>query len=154
MKKVFLIISILMLMSVSGTCQWYQRIYGVDNLSRLSQEQLSEAYSWTWDKVTTGKIISAVGAAGITGGFVEILATQNVGEGFGILFGIVAIIFFTPVEITGLTIWGINGSRLDEIEMNMARAKISLGLTNCLADKMIHYPYIAPVPGITLTVSF
>jgi hypothetical protein len=154
MKKFFLIITGLLLLNTSGNCQWYQQRYGVNDIRLLSHDQLNDAYGWYSRSVHSGKVISAIGAIGIVGGGIEILATKNAGEGFGILIGMAAIAISIPVELTGLTIWGVNANRLNVIKRTFASSKFSLNLINCQPPKPFLSANEIPVPGLTWTISF
>jgi hypothetical protein len=131
MKKVLLIISTLILLSVSGNCQWYNRRYGVNNINQLSKEQLNEALIRTQRGILGGRTLSLVSAIGICGGIIEILATRKIGEGFGILAGMGLIIVSVPLEIVGLTKWDINDSRAKSIIKEVLKsAELKMELVN------------------------
>ena len=131
MNKVLLIISTLILLSVNGNCQWYNRRYGVNDINQLSKKQLNEALIRANRGFSSGRTLSIVGAIGIGGGIIEILATKNIGEGFGILAGVGLIAISVPLEVAGLTIMGINNNRKTSIiKKILASTELKMGLVN------------------------
>jgi hypothetical protein len=130
MKRVFLIITTSVLISTSGTCQWYHRQFGANNIFQLTPEQFNESLISSKKGVRNGTLISAAGVIGILGGTIEILATKNIGEGFGILVGAGLLAVSVPLEITGLTIWGTYSSRENTIKEILKNAEIKLVMFN------------------------
>jgi uncharacterized protein GlcG (DUF336 family) len=100
MKKAFLTMSTAILLSVSGNCQWYNRRYKVTDINQMSQSQLNESLIKAKRGISGGRSLSIIGAIGISGGIIEILATANAGEGFGVLYGFGLIAVCVPLEIT------------------------------------------------------
>jgi hypothetical protein len=155
MKKVLLIISTLILLSVSGNCQWYNRRYGVNDINQLSKEQLNEALIRTQRGISGGRTLSLVSAIGICGGIIEILATRNVGEGFGILAGMGLIIVSVPLEIVGLTKWGINDSRAKSIIKEVLKSmELKMGLVNYPCRNIFASSQGSLLPCLSITVRF
>jgi hypothetical protein len=155
MKKVLLIISTLILFSVSGNCQWYNRRYGVNDINQLSKEQLNEALIRTQRGISGGRTLSLVSAIGICGGIIEILATRNVGEGFGILAGMGLIIVSVPLEIVGLTKWGINDSRAKSIIKEVLKSmELKMGLVNYPCRNIFASSQGSLLPCLSITVRF
>jgi hypothetical protein len=151
---VFFVLSAIILISTSGNCQWYSRVYGVNELNQLTTEQLNNALKWTQRNMQTGKIISVIGAVGIIGGAVEVSVTNNEKYGFAILGGIAAILISVPLEITGLTIWGVNSSRKTKIANCLSTTKISLGFINDPTITMLENSDFNLTPAISVAISF
>jgi hypothetical protein len=135
MGKAFLIMSTLILLSVSGNCQWYHRRYGVNDINQLSQEQLNEALTKAQSKISGGHVLSIVGAIGIGVGSYLIVYSKRIypeanditeGEMTGWVFLAISI----PVEIAGLTKWGINGKRVKSIKEVLNNTELKMGLVN------------------------
>jgi hypothetical protein len=154
MRKVFFVLAAIILISTSGNCQWYSRVYGVNELNQLTTEQLNNALKWTQRNMQTGKIISVIGAVGIIGGAVEVSVTNNEKYGFAILGGIAAILISVPLEITGLTIWGVNSSRKTKIANCLSTTKISLGFINDPTITMLENSDFNLTPAISVAISF
>jgi hypothetical protein len=154
MKKVLLIISTLILLSVSGNCQWYNRRYGVNDINQLSKEQLNEALIRTQRGISGGRTLSLVSAIGICGGIVEILVTRNVGEGFGILAGMGLIIVSVPLEIVGLTKWGINDSRAKSIKEVLKSTELKTGLLNYHGINIYSDSQVSLIPCLSVIIHF
>jgi hypothetical protein len=154
MKSTFLIIIAIILISTNGNCQWYNRVYGVNELNQLSTEQLNNALKWTQRKIQTGEIISGIGAVGIIGGIIEIKATSNLPGSFAAVWGMIAIILSVPAEITGLTIWGVNAKRKGEIKMCLQTAKIGLDFNNDPTMTMFENSNFNLRPAIAVVISF
>jgi hypothetical protein len=152
MKKVLLIISTLILLSVGGNCQWYNRRYGVNDISQLSQKQLNEALTRTQRGISGGRTLSLVSAIGICGGIIEILATRNVGEGFGILAGMGLIIVSVPLEIVGLTKWGINDSRAKSIKEVLKSIELKTGLLNYHGINIYSDSQVSLIPCVSVII--
>jgi hypothetical protein len=130
MKRAFLILAAVLLISTSSNCQWYHRQYGANDIFQLTSEQFNEALHKAKIGVRNGAIISIAGVIGIIGGIIEIQATKNVGEGFGILAGVGLIAISIPLEITGLTILGIYGSRENTIKEILKNSEIKIVVYN------------------------
>jgi hypothetical protein len=154
MKKVLLIISTLILLSVSGNCQWYNRRYGVNDINQLSKEQLNQALIRTQRGISGGRTLSLVSAIGICGGIIEILATRNVGEGFGILAGMGLIIVSVPLEIVGLTKWGINDSRAKSIKEVLKSTELKTGLLNYHEINIYSDSQVSLIPCLSVIIHF
>jgi hypothetical protein len=154
MKKVFLIISSVILLSVNGNCQWYNRRYGVNDINQLSKEQLNEALIRTLRGISGGRTLSLVSAIGICGGIIEILATRNVGEGFGILAGMGLIIVSVPLEIVGLTKWGINDSRAKSIKEVLKSTELKTGLLNYHGINIYSDSQVSIIPCLSVIIHF
>lgn len=154
MKKIFLIIAGVILMTTDGNCQWYQTWYGVNEINQLSTEQLNNALRITNRHIQTGKIISVIGAIGIIGSIIEMNATNHVEAGYSILLGAAGIIISVPLEITGLTIWGVNSSRKNKIVNCLRTAKIGIGFNHAPAITMFENSNFNLTPAIAVVISF
>jgi len=154
MKKVLLIISTLILLSVSGNCQWYNRRYGVNDINQLSKEQLNEALIRTQRGISDGRTLSLISAIGICGGITEILATRNVGEGFGILAGMGLLIVSVSLEIVGLTKWGINDSRAKSIKEVLKSTELKTGLLNYHGINIYLDSQVSLIPCLSVIIHF
>jgi hypothetical protein len=154
MKKVLLIISTVILLSENGNCQWYNRRYGVSDINQLSKEQLNEALIMTQRGISGGRTLSLVSTIGICGGIIEILATRNVGEGFGILAGMGLIIVSVPLEIGGLTKWGINDSRAKSIKEVLKNTELKTGLLNYHGINIYSDSQVSLIPCLSVIIHF
>ena len=132
MKKVLLVVTTTLLLSISGNCQWYSRKYGVSDLNQLSQIQLNEALIRAKDGMSSGAVISIISGIGIVGGIIR--ATRDSpypGDIWGNITGLLLLAGSIPFEITGLLVRGINRSRAKRIEEVLNKAEIKFGLLNC-----------------------
>ena len=146
MKKVFIIISVLFLISENGNCQWYQRQFGVNDLNQLSQEQLNMALKKAKGGVATGITFSVIGAIGIVSGIHlftkdypddEYPDQAEMGKQFeGLGLALISI----PPEIIGLVILKKKRSRIAEIEKVLNNPEIKIGLFNCPSRGVFSHP--------------
>jgi hypothetical protein len=128
MGKVLLIISTLILLSVSGNCQWLNRHYGVNDFNQLSKKQLNDALRKVNNGVKCGTILSVTGVIGIGSGIIIILANQD--KDFGGLGGLVILEASIPIEIAGLLIIHTNNKRKTNIREVLKNAELGMGLVN------------------------
>jgi|OpeIllAssembly_1097287.scaffolds.fasta_scaffold59711_2 hypothetical protein len=154
MKKLFLILTTLILLSVNGNCQWYNRRYGVNDINQLSEEQLNEALIRTHRGISGGSTLSLIGVIGICGGIIEIIATKNIGEGFGILAGMGLIIVSVPLEIVGLTKWSINDTRSKSIKEVLRSTELKMGLVNYHERNTFSITQGSLLPCLSITIRF
>jgi len=154
MKKLFLILTTLILLSVNGNCQWYNRRYGVNDINQLSEEQLNEALIRTHRGISGGSTLSLISAIGICGGIIEIIATKNIGEGFGILAGMGLIIVSVPLEIVGLTKWSINDTRSKSIKEVLRSTELKMGLVNYHERNTFSITQGSLLPCLSITIRF
>ena len=154
MKKLFLILTTLILLSVNGNCQWYNRRYGVNDINQLSEEQLNEALIRTHRGISGGSTLSLIGVIGICGGIIEIIATKNIGEGFGILAGMGLIIVSVPLEIVGLTKWSINDTRSKSIKEVLRSTELKMGLVNYHERNTFSITQGSLLPYLSITIRF
>jgi len=154
MKKLFLILTTLILLSVNGNCQWYNRRYGVNDINQLSEEQLNEALIRTHRGISGGSTLSLIGVIGICGGIIEIIATKNIGEGFGILAGMGLIIVSVPLEIVGLTKWSINDTRSKSIKEVLRSTELKMGLVNYHERNTFSITQGSLLPCLSITIHF
>jgi hypothetical protein len=158
MKRGFLIISTAILLSVSGNCQWYNRRYGVSDINQLSQGQLNEALIRAQSGVTGGIILSSLGALGLGVGGYFILHKTMTSEGFqnqNIIFtGIEIVILSIPIEIAGLTIFGINNKRKTSIKAVLNSTELKMGLINYQQENIYSGSRGSLLPSLSLTIRF
>jgi hypothetical protein len=154
MKKAFLIMSTAILLSISGNCQWYNRRYGVNDINQLSKEQLNEALIRAQGGFSGGRTLSIVGAIGIGGGIIEILATKNLGEGFGILAGMGLIAVSVPLEVTGLVIWGTNSQRIKSIKEVLKNIELKIGFINYQGVNICSVSLDSLLPCLSVKIRF
>jgi hypothetical protein len=67
MKKVVLIFTAIIFLSLDCNCQWYHRQYGVNNIFQLTPEQFNEALMKAKIGVRHGTIMSTASSIGIVG---------------------------------------------------------------------------------------
>lgn len=159
MKKVFLIISFLILLSAGGNCQWYNRRYGVNDITQLSQEQLNEALTRAQSKVTGGHVLSIVGAAGIGVGSYLIAHSKKIyPEANDLteqqLTGIMFLVISIPIEIAGLIKWGINGTRVKSIKGVLKSTDVKMGFVNYQKGNICASSQGSLLPCLSVTIHF
>jgi hypothetical protein len=156
MKKVFLIITtIFLLVSEGADCQWYQRRYGVSNLNQLNQQQLTESFLRARGGARAGALISAASTVGIIAGTIMLTHdSPNPGDIGVNAFGIVVLAGSIPMEITGLTIWGVSGTRLQSIRGVMNNTRLSLGVMNFSPHYSSGVSNCNSIPCISLKYNF
>ena len=159
MKKVFLIISTLILLSVSGNCQWYNRRYGASDINQLTKEQLNEALTRAQNKVTGGHVLSIVGAIGIgVGSYLIVHSKKIYPEANDItepqLTGFTFLVISIPIEIAGLIKWSINGTRVKSIKEVLKSTEIKMGIGNSQRIILGSSPQTSLVPCLSITVRF
>jgi len=154
MKKEILIISTTILLSVSGNCQWYNRRYGINDINQLSHEQLNEALKKAKGGARTGAILSAVSFTGIISGILIASSADNLEEGGErrAYNGVFLVIGSVPIGLTGLTIWGINGTRTKRIKSVLKSTELKMGLVNCPCRNIFasSQGYLFPLFSITV----
>ena len=133
MKKAILIISSAILLSATLNCQWYNRRYGVNSINQLSIEQLNQALIRSHSGVSSGIVLSGLGAVGIGIGAFFIHDSKdpdkpgNIGSalaGMGLLF------ISIPLEITGLVVLATNSQRAKSIKQVLKSIELKMGLVN------------------------
>jgi len=154
MKKAVLFFSIIILLSIDGNCQWYHRQYGVNDINQLSQEQLNKALRHAEGGAKFGGFVSGIGAVGIIGSII-MLSSVNDREDEGKAYtGVFLTGISVTLEIAGLTIWGINGSRKYNIKNTLRNTEVKPGLINNPSANLFGNSNASPVPGISLTFHF
>jgi glucose uptake protein GlcU len=160
MKKLFLLISALLLISVNGNCQWYQKNFGVNDPSLLSQEQLSMAVKKSKDGVATGITLSVIGAIGIiSGGYLFLKDYPDekypdqaeIGKKYE---GVLLVLVSVPIEIIGLVVLKKNQSRKLEIEEFINNTEIKIGLINAVGEQVFAGSSGDFCPGFSVTIQF
>ena len=136
MKKIIIILATTFLLVSEGAyCQWYQRRYGVNDINQLTQQQLTESFLRVRGGTRAGAILSGASAIGIIAGIIMFKHESPYAGDIGInVIGVLVLGGTIPMEITGLTIWGVYGTRLQSLRAVMNNTKISLGIMN-------HSPY-------------
>jgi hypothetical protein len=132
MKKSFLIMSIAILLSGSGNCQWLNRHYGVNDFNQLSQEQLNEALIKAQNGVAGGIILSILGAIGLgVGGYLMVESSdENKPGNMLALPGIALLAVSIPMEIGGLVKLSRNSHRVKSIKEVLKGTEWKIGLVN------------------------
>jgi hypothetical protein len=155
MKKAFLTMSIAILLSVSGNCQWYNRRYGVNDINQLSKVQLNEALKRTQSRVTGGIILSGLGAIGIASGIIIISATNIEGvASSGVFTGLFIAEASLPIGLAGATIWGINGTRAKRIKEVLKSTELKIGLVNYQQENICSSSQGSLLPGLSVMIRF
>jgi len=159
MKKVLFTIVTLLLLSANGTGQWYNRRYGVNSINQLSKEQLNEALIWVQNKVTGGIVLSVVGAIGIgTGSYLIAHSKKIYPEANDIteqqMSGFLFLVISVPVEIAGLTKWGVNSTRAKSIKAVLKSTELKMGLVNDKQKNMFSGSQGPLSPGFSITICF
>ena len=153
MKKViFIITTVFLLASMSADCQWYQRRYGVNNPNQLTQQQLTESFLRARGGTRAGALLSGASAIGIIAGIIMFKhESPYPGDIETNVLGILVLGGTIPMEITGLTIWGISGTRLQSIRAAMNNTKVSLGIMNCFPYNISGTANSYSIPCISIT---
>jgi hypothetical protein len=157
MKRTFLIIVAVLLITANGNCQWYQRKYGVNDINQLSQQQINESLRKAKVRAWTGAYISCIGVITLSSGISmkyapkdlhgSQLQEQQISKVAFLTLGSV----LTPV---GLTMLFKNCSRMKAIKKTMKNTEISLGVTNCPTDNMFNSSNIYAIPTISVAINF
>lgn len=160
MKKVFLIISTALLISVSSNCQWYQKQYGVNDLNQLSLEQLNMVLKKAKGRVAIGITLSAVSTIGIISGIYlfrkdypdDVYPDQaEIGKQFeGLGLALISI----PPEIVGQVILSKNHSLTKKIKGVLNNTEVKLELFNYSAGMGINISSGSTIPGFSITFRF
>lgn len=156
MKKIlFITVSVLLLTSAVADCQWYQRRYGVNEINQLNQQQLTESFLRARGGTRAGALISGVSAIGIVAGIIMFKHDSPYAGDIGInVIGVLVLGGTIPMEITGLTIWGISGTRLQSIKAVMNKTQVSLGVMNYSPYNMTRISNCSSIPCISITYNF
>jgi hypothetical protein len=151
MKRTFLIITAIILLSSSGNCQWYQWRYGVNDIKQLSRDQLNEALSKAKKGTRVGLCLSFVGVAGIIS---TVAIYSNVDDRPGDFTPAFLVLGMIPIAITGLTVMSVNSSRKSKIIRTLMNSEISLGFTNIPTGNLYRGSNIFTRPNISVTINF
>ncbi len=144
-----------LLVSQGADCQWYQRRYGVNDLNQLNQLQLKESFLRARGGARAGALLSGVSAIGIVTGIIMLNHESPYSGDIGInVLGILVLGGTIPMEITGLTIWSISGTRLQSIRAVMNNTEVSLGIMNYSPYKITGISNYNSIPCISITYNF
>jgi len=132
MKKIFIVV-LMFLFTLNAPAQWYNRTYGVNQLTELSETQLNLALQQANRNVNTGRILTGAGVGA------EVIGIALMYSGF-------CIFDCSPAEIArantgavlflagfvcmgvGIPIWVVNAGRRNKLEIalvNLASASYS-----------------------------
>jgi hypothetical protein len=155
MKKVFFIMVFAsLLLSESANCQWYKRRYGVNDLNQLSQLQLTESFMRSRGGARAGALLSVASAIGISAGIIMFkYDSPYPGDIERNAIGVLLLAGTIPMEITGLTIWGISGTRLHSVRAVMNNTEVRIGVLNYPLYSSGGYNR-SSIPGISLVFKF
>jgi hypothetical protein len=154
-KFFFLTVSVILLTSAIADCQWYQRRYGVNDINQLNQQQLTESFLRARGGARAGALVSGVGAIGIVTGIILVNhESPYSGDIVPNVMGIMILAGTIPMEITGLTILGVSGTRLQSIRAVMNKTQVSLGIMNSNTEFNGHIPGISMVPCVSVKFNF
>jgi hypothetical protein len=153
MKKVFLIMISVILLSVSSNCQWYNRRYGVSDISQLSLEQLNLALANAKFEFASGIFLSVVGAIGLYGG-IQLSKSAPPGDIGGALAGIIITVVSIPAEIAGWIILSINRTRAKSIKEVLKSTELKLGLVNYQRGNIYSGSQGSLIPCLSVTICF
>jgi hypothetical protein len=154
MKKVALIIATIILLSITGNCQWYHRRYGVNDINQLSKEQLNEALRKAKGGARVSGLVSLIGGVGIISGIVTLSKVKDREDEGKAYTGVFLTGISIPLEITGLTIWGIHGTRKYNIKNTLKNSDIKVGLINNPSANLLRDSKASLVPGVCLKFNF
>jgi hypothetical protein len=154
-KLFFITVSMLLLASAVADCQWYQRRYGVSDINQLTQQQMTESFLRARGGTRAGALISGASAIGIVAGIIMFKHESPYPGDIGTnVIGILVLGGTIPMEITGLTIWGISGTRLQSIKAVMNNAKVSLGVMNLSPHNSSGVSNCNSIPCISIKYNF
>ncbi len=156
MKKLS-VVALLFLFALNLQAQWYNRTYGVDQLTDLSEKQLNLALQQAERNLRTGRIMTIVGVSAEVVGLSLVYSSFCIfdctkaelvrGNTGGVLFlaGFITM-------LVGIPMWAVNGSRRNKIE-------IALVNLSAMPYPEIPHTYLAgfnqfSAPGISLKFRF
>lgn len=154
MKKTGLIIAALILLSITGNCQWYHRRYGVNDINQLSQKQLNEALRKAKAGARVGGFVSVISGVGIISGIITLSSVKDREDEGKAYSGVFLTGISIPLEITGLTIWGINATRKNNIKNTLKNLDINVKLINNPSANLFEDSNSPSVPCIFLKFYF
>jgi hypothetical protein len=156
MKKVFLIMVTVIMISTCGNCQWYQRRYGVNNINQLSEQQLTEAFLRARGGARAGALLTTASAIGIVSGILIASSADNIGRAgeARAYIGVFLAFGSLPIGLLGAPIWGISGTRLKTIKGIMKNTEIKIGLINYPASIKSGGLSCSSIPGFSITFNF
>jgi hypothetical protein len=155
MKKVFLIIINVIMLSANCNCQWYNRRYGESDINQLSQVQLNESLDRAKDGISSGAVISIISGIAIAGGIIMLTRESPYpGDIEGNVTGLLLIAASIPFEIIGLTVWSTNKTRAKSINEVLRNPDLKLGLVNCQMGNMFSGYQGSLLPCVSLTIHF
>lgn len=156
MKKVLLILFTVLMITVSGNCQWLQRKYGANDINQLSVEQLNNALSRAKSKVWSGAIISYFGTTSL----LLAVSIKNPGNttrgpgGEGRAYRDAFLVMGSALDLVGLPILLTNCTRLKTIKKALRKTKISFEPSVYHPDNIFNYPGSTTMSGLSLTINF
>lgn len=160
MKNVVLILITIVLLSAEGNCQWYNKKYGVKDLSQLTQEQLNHRLKVDKTVLACDPAIFIVGTGSIIAG-IHLINKGNSEPinpcGFFKVPRRQGIIFLSSgiaLDICGLLLIPLSLSEMNQIKKALGIQEIKLALVDCFTNDMFNYSNGLPVPGISLIIGF
>ena len=154
----------IILLSVESNCQWYNKKYGVNDLSQLSQEQLTEASMLKKSQISGDIALVGMGSLIAFGGISLINYVENKTAELdpNVIFWDMVIFVMGcglfigggGVGITGLILIPIHLSQRREINKILQSTKIKIGLMNYPVDNVFSNSEISPVPGVSMIIYF
>lgn len=155
MKKVFLILINVIILSASCNCQWYNKRYGESDINQLTQVQLNESLDRAKDGICSGAVISIISGIGIVGGMIMLTSDSPYpGDIGGNVTGLLLTAASIPLEIIGLTVWSTNKIRAKSINEVLRNPDLKIGLVNYQMGNMFTGYQESVFPWISLTIHF
>jgi hypothetical protein len=110
-------------------------------------------------KVTGGHVLSIVGAIGIGVGSYLIVHSKRIYPEAnditeGGMTGSVFLVISIPIEIAGLTKWGINGKRVKSIKEVLKSTELKMGLVNYQRGIICTSSQGFSLPCLSVTIRF
>jgi hypothetical protein len=130
MKKLILIITAVILITITANCQWLNKHYGVNDYNQLSGKQLNDALIKAKDGVAGGIVLMVAGAIGIGAGYYVIQDSKDKPGSLQALPGAALLVLSVPAEIIGLIVLVNNSERQINIKRALKNIELKMGLIN------------------------
>jgi hypothetical protein len=161
MKKTFLILATIMLLSVNCNCQWYYKKYGLNGFNQMSQEELSRALRlnkilvvFDIGTLIAGASFTILGSNIIKRANEAELSVEGFFDSMNRPLGIILLSCGILFDISGIILLPINLTQISKINKVLRDTEIKVGLINCSQNYIINCSHIYPTPGISIAIHF
>jgi len=162
MRKVFILITTILLFNVDGNCQVKPKISNDQYLSQLTPEELNEQLG-----VHKKMIYFDIGALAIGTTFIivgsnllkkadeEPLTLEGAYDyTFETVFGYILLPTGIIIDLGGLVLLPLNLSQISKINKILENSEIKVGFMTNPPQGIYNTSFIAPIPGISVTIRF